>query len=143
MKKQSGFTLIELMIVVAIVAILAAIALPAYQNYTKKAKMTQLISATAGLKTAVEVCAQSFGVINCDDDGTHGMPSTAGNVGDVALDFTKGTSGGSVTILATPSSAMSPLTSSDTLTLAASATVPLIWKITCGTTATSEGYCPN
>ncbi len=42
MKRQSGFTLIELMIVVAIVAILAAIALPAYQNYTKKAKMTEL-----------------------------------------------------------------------------------------------------
>ena len=42
MKKQSGFTLIELMIVVAIVAILAAIALPAYQNYTKKAKYSAL-----------------------------------------------------------------------------------------------------
>ena len=51
MKKQSGFTLIELMIVVAIVAILAAIALPAYQTYTKKAKMTQLVTATGSLKT--------------------------------------------------------------------------------------------
>lgn len=46
MKKQSGFTLIELMIVVAIVAILAAIALPAYQTYTKKAKFSEVITAT-------------------------------------------------------------------------------------------------
>lgn len=43
MKRQSGFTLIELMIVVAIVAILAAIALPAYQSYTKKAKFSEVI----------------------------------------------------------------------------------------------------
>ena len=49
MKKQSGFTLIELMIVVAIVAILAAVALPAYQNYTKKAKMTEVAAATGGV----------------------------------------------------------------------------------------------
>ncbi|WP_429193652.1 pilin [Aeromonas veronii] len=59
MKKQSGFTLIELMIVVAIVAILAAIALPAYQTYTKKAKGTELISAMSAAKTAAEVCAAS------------------------------------------------------------------------------------
>ncbi|WP_421267549.1 pilin [Aeromonas veronii] len=59
MKKQSGFTLIELMIVVAIVAILAAVALPAYQNYTKKAKMTELVSAVGAVKVAVELCAQT------------------------------------------------------------------------------------
>ena len=45
MKRQSGFTLIELMIVVAIVAILAAIALPAYQSYTKRAKFSEVIAA--------------------------------------------------------------------------------------------------
>ncbi|HDZ8836592.1 pilin [Aeromonas veronii] len=56
MKKQSGFTLIELMIVVAIVAILAAIALPAYQNYVRKAKGTELSAAMGAMKTAIEVC---------------------------------------------------------------------------------------
>ncbi len=61
MKKQSGFTLIELMIVVAIVAILAAVALPAYQNYTKKAKMTEVASASGAYKTAIEICYQSKG----------------------------------------------------------------------------------
>ncbi|MDM5068888.1 pilin [Aeromonas salmonicida] len=60
MKKQSGFTLIELMIVVAIVAILAAIALPAYQSYTKRAKFTEVISAVGPGKTAVEVCVQGY-----------------------------------------------------------------------------------
>ncbi|MCR3909695.1 prepilin-type N-terminal cleavage/methylation domain-containing protein [Aeromonas hydrophila] len=59
MKKQSGFTLIELMIVVAIVAILAAIALPAYQTYTKKAKFTEVVTATGAAKTAVEICSQA------------------------------------------------------------------------------------
>jgi len=58
MKKQQGFTLIELMIVVAIVAILAAVALPAYQTYTKRAKFAEVVSATGPAKTAIEVCIQ-------------------------------------------------------------------------------------
>ncbi|MFQ2701516.1 prepilin-type N-terminal cleavage/methylation domain-containing protein [Aeromonas caviae] len=62
MKKQSGFTLIELMIVVAIVAILAAIALPAYQTYTLRAKFAEVVSAAGPAKTAFEVCAQGLDV---------------------------------------------------------------------------------
>jgi len=57
MKKiQKGFTLIELMIVIAIVGILAAVALPAYQNYTARAKFSEVVNATAGIKAAVEEC---------------------------------------------------------------------------------------
>jgi len=59
MKKQSGFTLIELMIVVAIVAILAAIALPAYQSYTLKAKQSEMVAAMGAAKTTIEVCVQT------------------------------------------------------------------------------------
>ncbi len=53
---QKGFTLIELMIVVAIIGILAAVAIPAYSNYTKKAKFTEIVMATSPVKLAVEEC---------------------------------------------------------------------------------------
>ncbi|MEB3767268.1 pilin [Acinetobacter sp. MD2] len=61
-KVQQGFTLIELMIVVAIIGILAAIAIPAYQNYTVRAKVTELLSAGATAKTAVAEGYQSNGM---------------------------------------------------------------------------------
>src|ERR1700685_4403712 len=61
-----GFTLIELMMVVAIIGILAAVALPAYQDYTIRAKVSELILATTAAKISVEECAQTNNtLVNC------------------------------------------------------------------------------
>ncbi len=76
-RSQSGFTLIELMIVVAIIGILAAIAVPSYQNYTNRSKFTEVVQATSPYKLAVETCAQDFAALTgtCDTPGTNGIPT--------------------------------------------------------------------
>jgi len=70
-KNQKGFTLIELMIVVAIIGILASIAIPAYQDYMTRAKWSKSISEVAAVKLAIGECVndQSGLLTNCDTDG--------------------------------------------------------------------------
>ena len=66
---QKGFTLIELMIVVAIIGILAAVALPAYQDYTVRAKVSELVLAASNAKTTVSENAQTLGTMAGSDAG--------------------------------------------------------------------------
>lgn len=146
MKKQSGFTLIELMIVVAIVAILAAVALPAYQNYTKKAKMTEVASASGAYKTAIEICFQSKGFACALADIISGGNATKGNIDITVAGGADNAAAETWTITTKPSASaaagtLAPLTVSDTVVLTATevADAPLVWTMTC---PASDGYCP-
>jgi type IV pilus assembly protein PilA len=84
-KQQKGFTLIELMIVVAIIGILAAVALPAYQDYTRRADFSETVVGTGSLKTAIEVCSQTLGLANSGgcSAGNNGVPGNVAAAADV------------------------------------------------------------
>ena len=70
MKKQQGFTLIELMIVVAIIGILAAIAIPAYQDYITRSKVTELATAASACKTSISEYYQTMNAFPPNQDAS-------------------------------------------------------------------------
>ena len=126
MNAQKGFTLIELMIVVAIIGILAAIAIPQYQNYIAKSQVSRVMSETGALKTVLETCildgkeatACELGWTNSNlIEGGEGETSTAAETGQTGLEIGYPESGDAeTTIIATFGANAAKTLAGDTLT---------------------------
>ena len=142
LKTQKGFTLIELMIVVAIIGILAAIALPAYQDYTVRSKLSEVVVLTGGNKVAIE---EEFQV-----NGAFPLPASVASMAGWRSAL-EGSHVGSVAVTWTASNAIQNVispnldnsdTGNDTVFLNATSTAGgnLTWSVSCTGIATSR--CP-
>ena len=121
-KMQQGFTLIELMIVVAIIGILAAVALPAYQDYTVRAKVSEVVLAASSPKTTIAEIAQTNG----------SMPASA-SIASLSSKYVASVGYASGVITATSRSLSSGVTGNITLTGTYSATTGQITWLCRGT----------
>lgn len=88
MNQQKGFTLIELMIVVAIIGLIASFALPAYNDHTMKARFAEVNAISNTYKTAVALCYSETNDLTVCNMGTHGIPGAAEPTDNLAAGMT-------------------------------------------------------
>ncbi|MDN6856471.1 prepilin-type N-terminal cleavage/methylation domain-containing protein [Pseudomonas sp. CAN2814] len=87
MVKQQGFTLIELMIVVAIIGILASVSLPLYSDYSSRSKAAAAIAEISSVKTAVGLCVAEVGSTTGCDAGAYGIPKDFDETSNIKGDY--------------------------------------------------------
>ena len=130
-KVQQGFTLIELMIVIAIIGILASVALPAYSNYTNKAAFSEVVLATSNVKSQVEICSQRADTtaanfaVNCVPAGNRGVIDSLASGRVTSVVTTAG--GGGVLITGTGDANFTPVSPTYIIDGTRSANGQVIW----------------